>query len=188
MKGYLAVYVFGYFVEDSRCADHNSPPQLRGTRGWSTDEAGWAFGDNPRGRYCSIKSPKIRKVKTFEGAIEAIYQQQQKKRRNERYELVYRVPAPVIEGIELGTSTGTIEELSNLLGVLGLRLGVVQLPPEGSARVARVERSADRNPSRPASRLDVVAVEALPGYTLRVMFANGRLASSRCPVLAPAEN
>lgn len=39
------------------------------------------------------------------------------------------VPAQVIESIEQGTSTGTVEELGKLLGVLGLKLGVVPRPP-----------------------------------------------------------
>ncbi len=42
------------------------------------------------------------------------------------------LPSPVIERIEQGESTGTGEELSKLLGVLGLKLGVVKMPPERS--------------------------------------------------------
>lgn len=91
MKGHLVVYVYGYIVEDWRCSDHNYPPQLTGERGWTTENGGWAFGDNSRSRYCSITSDKIRKFTDFESAIAAIYQQQRKKRRNERYQLVYRI-------------------------------------------------------------------------------------------------
>lgn len=38
------------------------------------------------------------------------------------------VPAQVIESIEQGSSTGTVEELGKLLGVLGLKVGVVRRP------------------------------------------------------------
>lgn len=62
------------------------------------------------------------------------------------------VPKAALETIDRGEATGTVEELDNLLGVLGLKLGVVQSPL--------------------ASQLDVVAVEALPDYTLRVTFSN----------------
>lgn len=63
------------------------------------------------------------------------------------------VPEGVLEAIDRGESAGTVEELGNLLGVVGLKVGVVK--------------------SQLASQLDVVAVEALPDHTLRVTFSNG---------------
>ena len=97
MIGFLVVYVYGYRVDDWRCLDHNNPPQLTQSKGWINDDAGWAFGDNPRGRYCSIHNKKIRKFDDFDAAIDAIYLQQQKKRRGERYQLIYRVKREVHE-------------------------------------------------------------------------------------------
>lgn len=42
------------------------------------------------------------------------------------------VPSTVIEGVEQNGPPGTVEEFSKLLGVLGLKLGVVKKPPAGS--------------------------------------------------------
>lgn len=78
-------------LSDFRCEDHNWPPQLTDSRGWTTDVGGWAFGDNSRNRYCSINSRKIRTFKSLDDALEAIYRQQQKKRRRERYQVIYRI-------------------------------------------------------------------------------------------------
>lgn len=63
------------------------------------------------------------------------------------------VPEGVLEAIDRGESAGTVEEFGHLLGVVGLKVGVVKC--------------------QLASQLDIVAVEALPDYTLRVAFSNG---------------
>lgn len=91
MLGHLVVYVFGYVVRDWRCEDHNCPPQLTGQKGWTTDVGGWAFGENARDRYCSINSSGVRKFSSFRAAAQAIEFQERKRRKGERYQLVYRV-------------------------------------------------------------------------------------------------
>lgn len=65
------------------------------------------------------------------------------------------VAEAVIQAIDRGESAGTVEELDNLLGVLGLKLGVAR--------------------SQPLLQLNVIAVEALPDYTLRATFNNGEV-------------
>lgn len=61
--------------------------------------------------------------------VEALgYMRKELKITLEELEKLSAVPAQVIESIEQGTSTGTVEELGKLLGVLGLKLGVVRPP------------------------------------------------------------
>lgn len=85
------------------------------------------------------------------------------------------VPVPVIESIEQGTSTGTVEELNRLLGVLGLKLGVVRRRTEHGVNAAILEKSDDINEPSAHPLLDVVEVEAMPGYSFRVTFENGEV-------------
>ncbi len=102
MKGHLTIFVDGYktyhnhmlhiFDDGVAIPDKMIPPTIHttGTMEWYAD--GWAVGDNSRGRYCArLNEAKIRRFNDYDEAVEYIYARQ-RKRKNERFSLVYVVP------------------------------------------------------------------------------------------------
>lgn len=101
--GDLLIYVDGYKVEDWRCIIHNHPEDIFPF----PEAAGWAVGDNPRDRYCSrLSVDKLRRFKSYDEVV-AYIQAKRRKRRSERFQLVY----------QLGNAFHEVSTLDDILAV-----------------------------------------------------------------------
>ena len=85
--GDILIYVEGYRVEDWRCMPHNYPEDAFPF----PENSGWAVGDNPRDRYCSrLAVDKLRRFKDYDAAV-AYIQAKRRKRKKERFQLIYQL-------------------------------------------------------------------------------------------------